>query len=67
MAAHQDEYTKYEHLELKAKLNCLCDTKAKEAIENYVKGVGVYKGISANLESHTLPLEAARIFVNGIK
>ena len=67
VAAHQDEYTKYEHLELEAKLNCLCDTKAKEAIENYVNGEGVYEGISANLESHTLSLEAARVFVNGIK
>ena len=67
VAAHQDEYTKYEHLDLEAKLNCLCDTKAKEAIEKYIDGEGVYRGISANLESHTLPLEAARVFVNGIK
>ena len=59
MAAHQDKYTKYEYLELEAKLNCLCNTKAKEAIKNYVNGKCVYEGISANLESHTLPLEAA--------
>ena len=67
MAAHQDKYIKYEHLDLEAKLNCLCDIKVKKAIEKYIEGKGVYKGIFANLESHALPLEAARVFVNGIK
>ena len=46
---HQDKYTKYEHLELKAKLNCLCDIKAKEAIEKYIEG----KEASTRAYQHT--------------
>ena len=66
-AAHQDDYTKYEHLEFEAKLNCKCNELAKEAIDNLIESKGTYEGMAASTEAQKLPLESARVFVNGIK
>ena len=67
VAAHQDEYTYYEDLELEAKLNCRCDELEKEAIENFVDSVGAYEGMAASAQDQKLPLESAQVYVNGIK
>ena len=67
VAAHQDDYTKYEHLEFEAKLNYKCDEMAKEAIDNFVESKGAYEGMAASTDAQKLPLESNRVFVKDIK
>ena len=49
VAAHQDEYTRYENLELETKLNCKCNKMAKEAIDDFIDGKGAYKAYPQSL------------------
>ena len=67
--AHQDEYTRFIDLSFEAQLNCYCDNLAKEEIEEYqINKLEVEEEGDETLPiRHSLPLESARVFVNGIK
>ena len=67
--AHQNEYTRFQDLSYEAQLNCYCDSLAKQVIElhwiDVIKATGE-EDVALPLR-HSLPLELARVFVNGVK
>ena len=67
--AYQDEYTQFIDLSFEAQLNCYCDSLAKKEIEEYqIKKLEVKEEEDETLPiRHLLPLESARVFVNGVK
>ena len=66
--AHQDEVKKWERMTLEEKLNYHCDDMAKKAIKTYAATRGGHDADnSAEADRFSLPLEAARVFVDGVK
>ena len=65
---HQDEYIKRGKLTWEASWNCHCDKMAKKAINNYLRRVrtGAVEPLD-NKSCRMLPLETARLYVNGTK
>ena len=64
--AHQDEVKRWAHMSLEEKLNFQCDKMAKEAIKSYVVTC-INQGGDDPATKFCLPLESARVFVNGVK
>jgi endonuclease/exonuclease/phosphatase family metal-dependent hydrolase len=60
--AHQDDTSRYDNLSLESKLNVDCDKRAKQAIRNAVE-----EGVDYSQATSTLPMEAAAVYINGIK
>ena len=69
MKAHQDKYTQFRDLSYEAQLNCYCDSLEKEEIELYwinTLKAGEEGDVTLPIR-HSLPLESARVIVNGVK
>ena len=69
VAAHQDDYTRFIDLSYEAQLNCYCDNLAKEMIEDYRINMLEFEEDEDGILPIrlSLPLESARVFVNGVK
>ena len=67
--AHRDEYTQFIDLFYEAQQNCYCDSLTKEEIESYWIDMieAEEEGDAALPIRHSLPLESARVFANGVE
>ena len=64
--AHQDDHSLLSRLSLEARLNCLCDELAKTALQSYWNELATGETTHVAAEP-SLPLEVARLYVEGIK
>jgi len=64
--AHQDDHTLLSRLSFEAQLNCVCDTLAKSALHEYWTGLNTEERERIQAEP-SLPLETARVYVDGTK
>lgn len=60
--AHQDDHLPLSALTLASQLNCSCDRRAKEAVQKAIQ-----EETLTRTTIYRLPMEAAAVFINGIK
>ena len=64
---HQDDAQRLDNLKFEALLNTYCDTWAKNAIIEYITSSGIRSVGSIARDLQKLPLEAASVYLKGVK
>jgi len=64
---HQDDFKRLQNLKFEALLNTYCDRWAKTAIKEYICSRGMRSVGSITRDLQSLPLESARVYLEGIK